>query len=94
MSSYYTGSQEREWPGSEDESIAEEIADREVEEAAIEELFSRCPTCDSDAGFDQRGSYSIEPHGETHYDVWLVCRKCGAKTDEQELEALNKRCQP
>lgn len=57
--------------------------------ACATEEIQACPNCNWDAGFTEHSATSREPHGETHDDVWLVCKHCGKQTDDQELKDYN-----
>lgn len=47
-----------------------------------------CPTCGQEATFTNHAAGATEPHGEYHYDEWLVCDSCGAETTDAELAKL------
>ncbi len=55
-----------------------------------EDPGSSCPTCGKDAGYFDREHSWTEPHGEDCYQRWLVCKACGAETDDDELIAIRR----
>lgn len=51
-----------------------------------EETGQKCPTCGQRTTFTSRSAFEIEPHGETFWDEWLTCDRCGARTDQGEID--------
>ena len=53
-----------------------------------------CPNCGKDATFREHSASCVETHGldcgpyERWTETWLTCSKCGAKTDDAELNAI------
>ncbi len=71
---------------------------RECRERAAKEYLESlpvCPNCDQHAEFSEHETGFTETHGldcgpyETWTEHWLKCSKCGAKTDQRELDAVN-----
>ena len=73
-----------------DERLAVAIVDGDkcCAACATEEIQA-CPNCNWDAGFTEHSATGREPHGETHEDVWLVCKHCGKQTDDDEIKSYN-----
>ena len=85
------------------EQLDEKRERREMQDAELaegpatlneEELGYRCPHCDLFASFTYHCGYSVEPHGERHWDEWFICSNCGAElgmNDLDEYREMRKR---
>lgn len=56
---------------------------------AVEEIMV-CPNCGWDSGFDYHRSMGEQPSGEGFDHEWLTCNHCGKRTDQEEVDRINK----